>query len=478
MSKPPGSSRVLGKAACTALATVLLVLLAVVPAAAQARSGSLDRSFGTSGKITRTVNPGPGGPLYAFQIAHAPDGGIFVLAGQNLLRYTADGRPDPSFGDHGEVILGQSEGSQFEPTALAVDSQGRALVAGTTTLTSQNGEAAGYGPNLESGETATVLRFTPTGKLDTSFGVDGVVSSTFGFPPPIYRPAPPGEVVHYARPHVQVTGLVVGSENRPILTGTADTYFGACRDELPGTRPFHESFVARLTVGGEPDPTFNGTGVRADSKQFSAEEPTVDPSGGIAYIRWVGAQCEPELELNGAVRGVASVNADGIPNPAFGADELGQFRPARSIAFDRSGGVLLLLNGESEIKGGGERGSGNPDRVVRLHPNGTLDKSFGRGGTEVLENANDIYFNAITTDSRGRVLVAGQEKGSDSYVLILLRSNGKVDRQFGRSGRMITSLASNIDQEPKIVVDRRSGVLLGGWIGKGEVRFAVARYLP
>jgi hypothetical protein len=161
---------------------------------------------------------------------------------------------------------------------------------------------------------------------------------------------------------------VVDSQDRPILTGTSDTILGQCRDESPGTHPFHESFVARLTAAGEPDPTFNGTGVRADSKQFSAKDPVVYRAGRIAYIRWVGPQCEPELELNGAVRGVASLNADGIPDPNFGTDEPGQFRPARSIAFDRSGGIFLLLNGESEIKGGGERESEKPDRVVRLAP--------------------------------------------------------------------------------------------------------------
>jgi hypothetical protein len=179
-----------------------LLMLAAVPATAQVKPSSLDRSFGVNGRITRTVPPEPGGSgVYAFQIANAPEGGLYVLAGQNLLRYSSNGRPNRGFGDDGDVIVGQSEDSQFKPTALAVDSQGRPLVAGTTTPTSPNGGIVGYGPSLEGGETATVLRFTPTGKPDKSFGVDGVVSSTFGFPPPHFPGALPGPVTDYSKSH-------------------------------------------------------------------------------------------------------------------------------------------------------------------------------------------------------------------------------------------------------------------------------------
>jgi hypothetical protein len=84
----------------------------------------------------------------------------------------------------------------------------------------------------------------------------------------------------------------------------------------------------------------------------------------------------------------------------------------------------------------------------------------------------------ITTDSLGHLLVAGQQKIGDSYVLLRLSSHGKVDPRFGRNGKVITDVVSDVDYEPQIVVDRRDDVLLGGWVGKGDSRFAVARYMP
>jgi uncharacterized delta-60 repeat protein len=470
-----GQSRTVGRAAWTALATLLLVLLAAVPAAAQVRPGSLNRAFGVRGRITRSVNPGTGGPLHALKIALAPDGGIFVLAGQNLLRYRPDGRLDPSFGNKGKVIVGKSEGSLFEPTALAVDSRGRALVAGTTTLSSQSEQGPEFAASL-SPESATVYRFTPTGQPDPSFGVDGAVSSTFSLQPPIYTSLSSRTVFHYEAAEVQVSGLTVDSKDRPVLTGTADTEIGGCRDLYYGSVPFHESFVARLTAGGDADPTFNGSGVRADIGQSAAEEPIVDPSGGVLYRRWVGGQCE--RDMSDAI-GVGRLDADGIPDPAFGSDEPGQFRPARAIAVDPLGGILLLLNGENEFPNAGAiEGAPRPARVVRLHPNGALDKSFGRDGTQVLKQAENLYVNAIAADMQGRVVVSGRQKEGESFVLLRLHSNGQADRRFGRNGKVITRFASEVALEPPIIIDRHDRVLVGGWVNRRETRFTIVRYMP
>jgi uncharacterized delta-60 repeat protein len=476
MSKPPGPSRAIGKVAWMALATVLLVLLTAVPAAAQARPGSLDQGFGVRGKITRTVNPGSGSPLHALKIALTPGGGIFVLAGQNLLRYRSDGRLDPSFGNKGKVIVGKSEGSLFEPTALAVDSRGRALVAGTTTLSSQSEHGPESAISL-SPESATVYRFTPNGQPDPSFGVGGAASSTFGLQPPIYTSLSSGAVFRYEAPEVQVSGLTVDSKDRPVLTGTADTELGGCRDLFYGSVPFRESFLARLTASGDADPTFNGTGVRADIRQSSAEEPIVDPSGGVLYRRWVGSKCEQDIS---DTIGVGRLDADGIPDPAFGSDEPGQFRPARAIAVNPPGGILLLLNGENEFPDAGViEGAPRPDRVVRLHPNGALDKRFGRGGTQILKQAEGLYVNAIAADSQGRVVVSGRQRGGESVVLFRLHSNGQADRRFGRNGKVITRFASEVALEPPIIIiDRHDHVLVGGWVNRRETRFAIVRYMP
>ncbi len=462
-----------------ALAAAILVLLAAVPASAQVRAGSLDRSFGVNGRVTKTLADKSAFSVPSFRLAAAHGGGLFVLAAGVLLRFKPDGRPDPGFGKHGRVAFDQVGGSQFDPTGLAVDSRGRVLVAGTTALTSQSGIPES-GPNLPP-ELATVYRFTPAGKPDPSFGTGGVVSSTFGFQPPFVRPEPGAQVLDYPAPEVQVSGLAVDAKDRPILTGSADRNFGACRDEFPGTRPFHESFVARLTPSGEPDPTFNGSGVQAVATEFAAEEPAVDRSGGVAYIRWVGPQCESELELNGAVRGVARLDSSGSPDPSFGPDETGQFRPAKAVTFDRFGRLLLLLSGEVE---GGVEPAPKPGRIVRLRPNGALDTGFGRGGTFTLPHSKG-FFPAIATDPKGEVLIGGDQGGKGPLELFCLGSDGKLERRFGHGGRVVSQILGRAREgrEPRVVVDDRGRVLLGAWsslpIRKGgQIRFMLSRYTP
>ena len=458
---------------CALWATIAL-LIAAGPAAASVRPGSLDRGFGVHGRITRSVNPGLGNPLPVLKLAQAPSGAIYVLAGHNLLRYSPQGKLDRNFGSRGRLIVDESEGSRFAPAALAVDSRGRALVAGTSiqTLPVKHPGEEFIGTTTES---ATIFRYSPSGRPDSSFGMNGFVSSTLGVQPPINKSIEPGDLPEFDAPEVQVTGLTVDSEDRPVLTGTATTAIGSCRDVISAA--FHESFVARFTALGEFDSTFSGSGVRLDEMETAAENPMIDPTGGVLYQRWVGPQCERD---ESDTIGVARLSPEGIADPAFGSDATGQFRTASAIAVDRIGGVLLLANGEGENEYSPNRleGTLKPTRIMRLRLNGTLDPSFGRAGTQVLPQARGLDVNVIATDNQGRVLVAGSQESGGSFALLRLESNGKPDRTFGRNGKVVTGLHTETLPGPPMLIDRHDGVLVGAWANRSETRFSVSRYLP
>jgi uncharacterized delta-60 repeat protein len=99
--------------------------------------GSPDLAFGTAGIAETNL----GGDEYGSDVAVAPDGRLFV-AGRQLangdhrgagvvLRYRADGTPDPSFGTGGGLILTQFGTSQALLSSVAVDGD-RVYVAGRT----------------------------------------------------------------------------------------------------------------------------------------------------------------------------------------------------------------------------------------------------------------------------------------------------------------------------------------------------------
>jgi uncharacterized delta-60 repeat protein len=128
--------------------------------------GSLDSTFGVAG-----VAKSEGGTAHNFRVL---SDGRLLLSGTRrlsttdpswvvkLVRYTAAGALDPSFGTGG-VLETALDGHQVSTTALEVLSDGR-IVTQQVALTS--------GGNV----IAAVARFTGTGAVDTTFGTGGVLS--------------------------------------------------------------------------------------------------------------------------------------------------------------------------------------------------------------------------------------------------------------------------------------------------------------
>jgi uncharacterized delta-60 repeat protein len=122
-------------------------------------SGSNDPSFGSSG----IVDFGTGVALGAVTVQ--PDGNILVggISTAFVERLQPDGSPDLGFGSGGSVTLtGPFSGiTVTEITAMAVQTDGRIVVAATTMLAGNFGEM--------------LLRLLPDGTLDPTYGTGGVV---------------------------------------------------------------------------------------------------------------------------------------------------------------------------------------------------------------------------------------------------------------------------------------------------------------
>ncbi len=181
-------------------------------------SGRLDRSFGSGGTVV--VSPGPGTDK-ANGLA-ARSGGRILLAGQSgklgaLVQMRSDGRLDPGFGRRGQLLV--NVGPAVERlTAVRVDGQGRLVVAGTE------------------GSSAVVTRFSARGALDRSFGVRGV--------------ARVGDAGGRA--------LALDSQGRAVLA--AVNYRGRSPDGA-GRPQRNGLVVARFTPQGKPDSGYGSAGV-------------------------------------------------------------------------------------------------------------------------------------------------------------------------------------------------------------------------
>jgi len=184
-------------------------------------NGALDGGFGEGGLATGTLRPltvdavrgvavQPDGRILAAgvtfenEVSLRPNGDFMVA------RYTADGRPDLTFGIGG-VVTTDFEGSSYDELyALALQPDGRILTAGVTD--------SGGGPGVLAGaDDLALARYTPEGILDASFGQGGKTEIDLGSRDEEIRAlalAPDGKIV--------VAGYTGGEQQGDLMIGRLD----------------------------------------------------------------------------------------------------------------------------------------------------------------------------------------------------------------------------------------------------------------
>jgi uncharacterized delta-60 repeat protein len=135
--------------------------------------GTLDPAFGNGGKVTTNI----AGMTDLGQALAITAEGMIVVAGRvaidggapsdfGLVRYLADGTPDPAFGNGGIVQTDFASDSDDNP--FAVVSDGSTIVVG------------GYSFGGATGSDFALARYAANGTLDPSFGNGGLVTTDFG----------------------------------------------------------------------------------------------------------------------------------------------------------------------------------------------------------------------------------------------------------------------------------------------------------
>jgi uncharacterized delta-60 repeat protein len=195
--------------------------------------GSLFTSFGTGGWAIVTVGAGNARDE-AHTIAVQPDGKI-VLAGTTnngtdddyaVVRLNANGTLDatgPGFGTGGKVITPIN--GDDEPSAVAIQSDGKIVVGGTS--------------NVGAGD-ITVVRYNADGSLDATgpgFGTGGIATID-------------GRFNNTAGSNDLGNALAIQADGKIVITGQSSPAGGGNGDLI----------TIRLTTAGVLDPAFNPTG--------------------------------------------------------------------------------------------------------------------------------------------------------------------------------------------------------------------------
>ena len=489
--------------------------------------GTPDSSFGPSGdgKVTEV---GLGGVQ---SLALDGNGAVIVAGGSSIVRYTASGGRDTSFGTGGQVNIGSISGIQgvaidgsnrvvvagyrfnavsssslydfaaarynangtldvnFAPVdfggnydfpqAIGIDSLGRVIVAGYT-QNPANSQLTDFG----------VVRYNASGGgLDATFGSSGKVTTDFNGD---YDAA--GSLAIDAGDNIIVGGSARFSGNDGVAlirlkaaNGGLDTSFGSAGRVVDTQVPSSYSTfdlaldaAGKIVVGSQSNLLrYTSAGTRDTG---FGNQGSVSVITSLDQISSVAVQADGKVLVggylnNGGATGqdfaIARFSASGIPDSGFGSPRgflTTDFVGSRSdIAND-----LVVRQSDGKLLVAGTSSASNGDfALVRYNVNGTLDNTFGPSGDGKVTEAGLGSAQSLALDNNGSIVVAG------SSSIVRYTSGGIRDASFGGGG--LLNVSSSVNDIQGVAIDGSNRVIVTGYrysavSSSSRYDFAVARY--
>jgi uncharacterized delta-60 repeat protein len=332
-----------------------------------------------------------------------------------------------------------------------------------------------------------------SGDLDPSFGVNGLsVADFFGAADALHglAMAPDGTLVAAGfafRPgHDDFAVARYSADGQPIASVTIDFHPGELiNDEAShvAVLPDGRILVAGVTASSPSIAGFDVALVRllptmALDPSFGTGGGVITPFDGFGFVTGLALQPDGGIVLSGAF-GVLRYLADGSLDATFAAG--GRMSPVFS---DRESpqAIAVQPDGRIVVVGSTFDTGANELSMARFLPDGTLDASFGAGGTVFLRDYSAVP-RAIALQPDGRIVVAGLVAGPDraDFALWRFESGGALDPSFGGDGRVFTDFGE-FDQAFDVALHGDGRIVAAGYtqeFGKPETTdFAVARFEP
>jgi uncharacterized delta-60 repeat protein len=175
--------------------------------------------------------------------------------------------------------------------------------------------------------------------------------------------------------------------------------------------------------------------------------------------------------------GLARYNPDGTLDPSFGTGGMVTTDIASNINEARA--LVQQADGKLVLAGFAVGPAGSFDfALARYNPDGTLDPSFGTGGTVTTDFANgDDFARALVVQANGKLVAAGPATTATGQDFALARYNpdGTLDPNFGTGGTVTTDFAGG-DLADALVMQADSKLVAAGEAGLLCCDFALVRY--
>lgn len=409
--------------------------------AARAQQGELDPGFASGGRLLFALPQAE--YLSAVDVAVQPDGAIVVAATAMidgvdhfaLTRFLPNGMLDTGFGDGG-VVLSDGAGLHEDAHALALQPDGRIVVAGTRSSSPQ-------GPG-----SIVLARYDASGAPDPDFGTGGVVLTTL----------PMGW-------QASANTLLLAPNGKLIVGGSAEVSGGDT-----------QALLARYLTTGEPDGNFgDGDGYAKYGLGFMGSGYFREQFNGVSVteggnIIGVGSCLLPNAPGVSAFR--MKVHPDGSVDGFGGSYFSWTDGPnwASAIARTPDGHYMAVGTGNA---------SGPQMTFSRLEEDGDTDESGALLLIDSTPHSSAGYDVAVSDE--GAVYLAGSidSDGGRHFGLVRLDESCGEDPGFGTNGHLATPLGLDGHAEAHALAIQPDGrvVLVGFAVSDGRTEMAVARYL-
>ena len=368
-----------------------------------------------------------------------------------LSRFTDTGQPDPAFGTAGQLII--LAGTEAR-TDVSVQRPNGGFVVEADTSTFVGGVFQ---------RQAHLVGVTADGQLDATWGVDGVSATLdFNFSPfLVTRPGggyllaadfnpggggdPQPTLAGFTETGVLDTSWAASAPNPGMLAidyfpvkafsdGPAIVIDGNFEDGV-----HQNSRLTRLTTNGAPDTTFSGDGVLdfVDVVYTNAVS-----NGGSYYLLGDDGHTDGSL-------GLTKVSGSGVVDPSFGTNGTAS-GPAATCAAATNAfftASRILVAGHAGCE------EARQTTVTRFSLGGTLDTTYGDGGSAFLDRVSGLSVEASNVNHMqpdGRLIAVGVHGDSGTGVVSTV--------VFRTAGTDPVALAGSfVSLPPQRILDTRNG---------------------
>ena len=438
-----------GRRRLITLVLALTLTAATAAAAAAPRPGSVDRSFGTKGRLSDQIGCLPlsvagveraefGGGIRVIGTTEPSSEELTVQGGRLIFRgYDGRGRLETDVGGTGTRLV-RLPGGRARAWGVTRQPDGKLVVVGSV------------GDDFpDPKQDLFVARFYSDGALDPEFGSGGVVTTDLG----AIAEEAGREVV------VQPDGrVVVAASGRFAFPGP----YGSASTEL---------VVLRYLANGTLDPGFASGGVLHVPSEPGGIGSEYFSVGGLGLERdgtiFVGGETGITYRDSNTAA-IARVRGDGSLD---GIERLRGEWSAVSVSamsLDRKRGRIYLAGSMPRQ----QEGAGNVMYAAAVRTSDLeLDSRFGVAGLARADFAGTPYEGAtsVISDRRGRVVLAGataDDTPKSSFGVARFTASGKLDRTFGRRGRARVRFPYR-QSAAQDVIEHPAGRLVVAGVGAG-----------